>query len=152
MTLTLVQSTGDEQQTSLSELFAQRDYTILYFYPKDNTPGCTIEAQDFSSMVEELDERQIQVVGVSKDAVRSHCNFIEKHWLQFALITDPDFVVHNDERFQALGEKSMYGKKYMGTLRNTYIVTTQWEVVQSRKNVRAKWHAAAVRDRIQENL
>ena len=121
-------------------------YTILYFYPKDNTSGCTIEAKEFTDLIDRFAYVGAQIIGVSKDTYRSHCNFIEKHWLKITLISDPELSLH--KQFDALWEKSMYGKKYIGTLRNTYLLDTTGTIIHSRLTVSAVGHAQHVLDYI----
>lgn len=105
ITLTTGQTTI---QTTLSDLFKKTKQTILYFYPKDNTPGCTLEARDFSLHLKTFLEKGIQVIGVSKDSEKSHCGFIEKQELTIPLISDPDLILH--KQFGTRGEKNNYGK------------------------------------------
>ena len=93
---------------------------ILYFYPKDNTPGCSAEACSFRDGYEELRLKGYEVIGVSKDSQRSHKNFIEKKSLPFNLISDEEIKLQ--EEFGVWKEKSMCGKKYMGTVRTTFII------------------------------
>lgn len=105
-----------------SDLIAKADKTVLYFYPKDNTPGCTVQANDFSLMVESFKEHGCQIVGVSKDTHGSHCKFIEKQNIAFPLIADQDKILMDADHFDVLKEKSMFGKKYMGVDRSTFVL------------------------------
>ena len=93
---------------------------VLYFYPKDNTPGCTDEACSLRDGWSELRAKGFEVLGVSADSEASHQKFIEKHSLPFNLIADTEKVIL--EAYNAWGEKSMYGKKYMGVIRKTYVI------------------------------
>jgi peroxiredoxin Q/BCP len=93
---------------------------ILYFYPKDDTPGCTAEACDFRDNYQSLLGKGYQVIGVSTDDEKSHKKFVTKHNLPFPLISDTDH--HVVEAYDVWGEKNMYGKKYMGTIRTTFII------------------------------
>ena len=93
---------------------------VLYFYPKDDTPGCTREAIAFSGAREAFEKLGATVVGVSKDSVASHCKFRDKHSLSIALASDPDLAVH--KAFGAFGEKTMYGKKVEGVIRSTFVI------------------------------
>ncbi len=106
-------------------MLAQSRYTLLYFYPKDDTPGCTREGIDFSLKQKDFQMRDIQVIGVSQDSHTSHCSFHSKYNLTIPLISDPDHELHNDTRFRVWGEKTMYGKKYMGTVRSTFLLDSQ---------------------------
>ena len=120
-----------------------KKYTILYFYPKDNTPGCTLEAQDFTRLKADFEALGVEIFGVSKDSEASHENFCAKHGLGITLISDPDGVLH--EKFGAIGEKKNYGKTYIGTIRSTFLLdSATGEIVQEWRNVRAKGHAERV--------
>ena len=93
---------------------------VLYFYPKDSTPGCTREAQGFTASKKALEKAGGTVVGVSRDSVKSHCSFRDKYDLAIPLISDPDRKLH--EAFGAWGEKVMYGKKILGAIRSTFLI------------------------------
>ncbi len=93
---------------------------VVYFYPKDDTPGCTVEAKEFAAAAADICAAGARVVGISKDSVKSHCRFRDKYGLNFPLLSDPDLKVH--EAFGSYGEKTMYGKKVMGTIRSTFLV------------------------------
>ena len=93
--------------------------TVVYFYPKDNTSGCTAEACSFRDAYADLADAGFNVIGVSKDSVKSHAGFAAKHGLQFTLLSDPSTQMLQD--FGAWGEKKMYGKTVMGTLRRTFV-------------------------------
>ncbi len=117
-------------------------WTVLYFYPKDNTPGCTVEAKDFTCLLNEFSDLGVQIIGVSKDSIKSHSNFISKQDLKIELLSDPDMIVHN--LFGTWGEKMMYGKKKMGVIRSTFIINPDGELVECLYNVRAKGHAERI--------
>jgi len=91
-----VSFTGDTAELSLREIFSFSDKTLLYFYPRDNTPGCTIENKDFSCMVEDFKKLGITLVGVSKDSIESHKKFISGHDLKIDLISDPELILHKE--------------------------------------------------------
>lgn len=111
---------SDKGETvSLSD-FAGKSEVILYFYPKDNTSGCTKEACSFRDNIQKIETKGAVVLGVSPDSVKSHQNFIQKQNLNFTLLSDPEHKVA--EAYGAWGEKSMYGKKYMGILRSTFVI------------------------------
>lgn len=114
---------------------------VLYFYPKDNTSGCTTEAVEFSTMVDDFNKLNAKVVGVSPDSVKSHCNFIEKHSLKILLLNDGDKKVA--ESYGAFGEKKMYGKSVMGIIRSTFIIKNG-KIIKSYYNVKASGHAIKV--------
>lgn len=115
---------------------------VLYFYPKDNTPGCTIEANGFKDVYDEILDSGGVVVGVSPDGLDSHCRFRDKFELPFHLLSDPDHVLA--EAYGAWGEKSMYGKKYMGIIRSTFIIDENQTVSHVFPKVTPKTHAAEI--------
>ena len=116
--------------------------TIIYFYPKDNTSGCTAEACSLRDNYAELTERGYNVVGVSKDSVASHRKFIDKYQLPFTLLADTTTQMLQD--FGAWGQKSMYGKKYMGVLRRTFIFDEQGILTDIIEKVDTKNHASQI--------
>ena len=117
---------------------------VLYFYPRDSTPGCTIEAQDFTKAVPELKKLGAVVLGVSKDSIASHCKFRDKYGIAYPLLSDADGKVL--EAYGAWGEKSMYGKKMMGIIRSTVVIDRDGKVVKHFPKVSVKGHADAVVD------
>jgi len=117
-------------------------WIVLYFYPKDNTPGCTTEAKEFSELLDEFENLNAIVVGVSPDSPKKHCNFIEKHDLKVTLLSDENKEVL--KAYNAWGKKKMYGKEYEGVIRSTFIIDPQGEIVKEYKKVKAKNHAANV--------
>jgi thioredoxin-dependent peroxiredoxin len=114
-------------------------WVVLYFYPKDDTPGCTVEAQDFRDRAAELKRRGAAVFGVSKDSIESHCKFRDKYELNFELLSDPDGKVL--EKYGAWGEKNMYGKKSMGVIRSTVLIGPDGKVRKVWPRVRVQGHA-----------
>lgn len=118
---------------------------VVFFYPKDNTPGCTTEAKDFTALKGEFDAAGVELLGVSKDSAKKHQNFIAKHELTTPLATDAEESGLSD----ALGiwtEKQMYGKTYMGMVRSTYLVDADGTIAQIWPKVRVKGHAQEVLD------
>ena len=117
---------------------------VLYFYPKDNTSGCTAEACSLRDRYEELQGAGYEVVGVSKDSASSHQKFKEKHALPFPLIADVDKTLM--EAMGAWGEKSMYGKKVMGTIRTTFVIDENGIIEQifAGKQIKTKEHASQI--------
>ncbi|MCO4770961.1 MAG: thioredoxin-dependent thiol peroxidase [Deltaproteobacteria bacterium] len=109
---------------------------VLYFYPKDSTPGCTTQACDFRDRAAALAAKDAVVLGVSKDSLASHERFRAKHELNFPLLSDPDLDVH--KAFDAYGEKTMYGKKRMGVKRTTVVIDEEGIVTFIKHNVRSK--------------
>ena len=115
---------------------------VLYFYPRDNTPGCTVEAQEFRDAQKRLAKHGAIVVGVSKDSLESHARFIDKHELNFPLLTDAEGGVL--EKYGAWGEKNLYGKKSMGIIRTTVVIDAHGVVRKVFPKVRVKGHVDAV--------
>ena len=113
--------TGNTQDgTTISSLELKGSRIVLYFYPKDNTSGCTLEAKSLRDGKEELSRRGYRIIGVSPDSERSHQNFCTKHELNFTLLADTDHSIC--EAFGVWAEKSMYGRKYMGVKRTTFLI------------------------------
>lgn len=115
---------------------------VLYFYPKDNTPGCTAESCNLRDNYELLQKQGYVVLGVSSDNEKSHQKFIDKHDLPFSLIADTDKSVH--EAFGTWGEKSMYGRKYMGTFRTTFVIDENGKIEEVIEKVKTKDHTAQI--------
>ena len=115
---------------------------VLYFYPKDNTPGCTIEACNLRDNYNELRKRGYEVLGVSKDSEKSHQKFIKIQNLPFRLLADIEKKVH--DRYGTWVEKSMYGRKYMGTARKTFIIDENGKIENIIEKVKTKDHTAQI--------
>lgn len=115
---------------------------VVYFYPKDDTPGCTREALAFSGLAGELAGAGASVVGISRDSVASHCRFRDKHRLTIPLLSDPDLAVHR--AFGAWGEKTMYGRKVEGTIRSTFVIDGDGVIRKVYPSVKVDGHAEAV--------
>ena len=120
---------------------------VLYFYPKDDTPGCTREAQGFRDVAKKLARKGVVVVGVSRDSLASHEKFIDKYDLNFALLSDADAAVH--QKYGAWGEKNMYGKKTVGPLRTTVVIGPDQKVVRVFPRVRVDDHVEKVLESIE---
>ena len=93
---------------------------VIYFYPKDNTPGCTIESKAFRDHYSEFQAENTEIIGISRDSIKSHCKFIDDHQLNFPIISDEDESIC--KLFDVLKEKSMFGKKYFGIVRSTFLI------------------------------
>ena len=115
---------------------------VVYFYPRDNTSGCTLEAQDFTAKMPEFTAAGAVVYGVSKDSIESHCKFRDKYKLNFPLLADPDHKVA--EKYGAWREKNMYGKKSMGIQRSTFLIDRDGKVRKVWKRVQVDGHEAEV--------
>jgi peroxiredoxin Q/BCP len=120
----------------------QGKWIVLYFYPKDNTPGCTKEACSFRDFNQDIKDQGAVILGISKDPVSSHEKFANKFDLNFPILSDEDHKVI--EAYGAWGEKSMFGKKYMGTNRYTFIINPEGEIVKEYKKVKPAEHGNQV--------
>jgi len=118
--------------------FKGKKTVILYFYPKDETPGCTREACDFRDHHAELEQHQVVVLGVSTDGLESHRHFIDKHQLPFTLLADEDAAV--SKMYGVYKQKNLYGKKYMGIERTTFIIDRRGRVAQIYPKVKVDGH------------
>jgi peroxiredoxin Q/BCP len=134
----LPSSDGDDVE--LAKLAGK--YVVLYFYPRDDTPGCTIEAQEFRDAMPKLKKLGAVVLGVSRDSTASHCKFRDKYDLNFPLLTDKDNAVM--EKYGAWGEKVLYGKKSLGVIRSTVLIGKDGKVLKHWPKVKAKGHADEV--------
>ncbi len=128
---------GEEITFCLKDFLGREKDIILYFYPKDNTPGCTMEAKDFKEKMNFFIDKAF-VVGISPDSIKSHKNFMEKHSLNFHLLSDPELKII--KKYGAYGEKNLYGKKTFGVIRTTYLIDDKGFVKKIWKNVKAKGH------------
>ena len=111
---------------------------VIYFYPKDSTPGCTTESQDFRDKYQEFQNLDTEILGLSRDSLASHEKFKAKQELPFELISDPDESICN--LFDVMKQKSMFGKKYMGIERSTFIINKKGELVFEQRKVKVKNH------------
>ena len=128
------------EEVSLAGLKGKR--VILYFYPKDDTPGCTVEACNFRDDYDLYQEKDAVILGVSRDGEESHKKFTEKFDLPFTLLSDEDHSVA--EKYGAWGEKSMYGRKYMGIIRNTYVIDVEGKIEIIYEKVKPKDHSGEI--------
>lgn len=142
-----IPATGD-QNLSLSD-FKGRSL-VIYFYPKDNTPGCTREGQDFRELYAEFSAAETDILGVSRDSVKTHENFRAKHGLPFHLLSDSEELVC--KQFDVIHEKKLYGRTYMGIERSTFLIDPEGILVQEWRKVRVPGHAQAVLDAVQARL
>lgn len=138
--------TDGDGKISLDELKGKK--VVLYFYPKDNTSGCTKEACAFRDTMDELADKNVVVVGVSPDSIKSHDNFKSKHELNFTLASDPDHEVA--EKYGAWGEKKMYGKTYMGIIRSTFLIDEEGNIAETWYKVRVNGHVDKVKEAIEQ--
>ena len=115
---------------------------VIYFYPKDDTPGCTKEALEFSDLKNDFDKKNVNIIGVSKDSIEKHKKFISKYKLNLNLASDDDLKIC--ETFKVWVEKSMYGKKYMGIERSTFLFDENLKLIKSWRKVKVNGHAEEV--------
>ena len=115
---------------------------ILYIYPKDDTPGCTLESKDFSNLNNLFKKRKTVVLGISKDSISSHLKFKKKYKLKFNLLSDEKLVVI--KKYGAWGKKKFLGKSYMGIIRSTFLISSKGKLIKIWSNVRVKNHAKEV--------
>jgi len=134
-----------EARFKLADLKGQ--WAIVYFYPKDNTSGCTTESCEFRDALPDFSAANAAIVGVSRDSVKSHAGFTEKQSLNFPLISDADEAFC--QAFDVIQEKVNYGKKYMGIERSTFIINPEGEIMEVWRKVRVKEHVATVLVRLQ---
>jgi len=112
--------------------------TVLYFYPRDNTPGCTNQAKDFTRALPKFKKLRTRIVGVSQDSVESHEKFREKQGVGFTLVSDPDGDLCN--RFEVIQEKSLYGRKFMGIVRSTFLLDENGKTLKEWRKVKVPGH------------
>lgn len=138
-----------DNTVSLKDKQADR-WLILYFYPKDNTPGCTTEAKDFSEYNQQFQELGADIIGISPDSEKSHCKFIDKHSLSIQLLSDPEHQVI--EAYGAWRLKKFMGKEYMGVVRSTFLITPDGKIAQVWDQVRVKGHVEKVLQELQKQV
>ena len=119
-------------------------YVILYFYPKDDTPGCTIETNDFNKLLSKFKKLDCEVYGVSKDNLKSHDKFRDKYKIKFDLLSDEDLKVL--KKYKVWGKKKFMGREFMGIIRTTYLIDKKGKVLKVWNNVKVKDHAKEVLD------
>lgn len=136
--------TNDGNELKLASLKGQ--WVVVYFYPKDSTPGCTSEAKDFRDLYPKFRQRHAQVIGVSRDSVKSHSNFVAKQELPFPLVSDPDEVWC--QAFDVIHEKVLYGKRHLGIVRSTFLIDPAGKLACEWRGVKVPGHAQAVLDAI----
>lgn len=139
---------NENGETISLEDFANEKYVVLYFYPKDSTPGCTTQACDFRDHHEDFSQLNAVVLGVSPDGEKSHQKFIDKHGLPFSLLIDDEHVVA--EAYGAWKLKKMFGREFMGIERSTFLISPEGEVVKEWRKVRVKGHIADALEALKE--
>ena len=139
------QCTGDKI-AKLSDLKGKK--VVLYFYPKDSTPGCTTEGLDFNMLYKKFIKENTVIFGLSRESIKSHDNFKSKQGFAFDLISDPDEIICN--QYDVINEKSMYGRKYMGIDRSTFLIDEKGKLVREWRKVKVKGHAEEVLEAVKE--
>ena len=119
-------------------------WLVLYFYPKDSTPGCTTEGLDFNALLPKFKKSNATVLGVSRDSVKSHDNFCAKQGFRFPLVSDADEALC--KAFDVIHEKNMYGRKVLGVVRSTFLISPDGRIAQEWRGVKVAGHADAVLD------
>ena len=117
-------------------------YVVLYFYPKDDTPGCTIETNDFNKLLPKFKKLDCEIYGISKDSLKSHDKFKDKYKIKFDLIADEEIKVL--KRYKVWGKKKFMGREFMGIIRSTYLIDKKGKILKVWNNVKVKDHAEEV--------
>jgi len=125
-----------------------KNYIIIYFYPKNDTPGCTIEANDFNKLLPQFKKLNCEVFGISKDNLKSHDKFKEKYNLKFDLLSDENLTVI--KKFKVWGKKKFMGREFMGILRTTFLIDKKGKILRIWENVKVKDHAKKVLETLKE--
>ena len=141
---------GDGKSVSLKKVLKEGKgkWVVLYFYPKDETTGCTVEAISFSKALGDFNKFEAKIIGISPDSGESHCKFMEKHKLGIDLLSDFDKKVI--KQFGAWGKKMMYGKEFEGIIRSTFLINPEGKLAYEWKKVKAEGHADEVLEKIRE--
>ena len=124
-------------------------YVVLYFYPKDDTPGCTIETNDFNKLLSKFKKLNCEVFGISKDSLKSHVKFKDKYKIKFDLLADEEIKVL--KKYKVWGKKKFMGREFMGTIRTTYLIDKKGKILKVWDNVKVKDHAKEVLETL-ENI
>ena len=119
-------------------------FVVIYFYPKDDTPGCTIETNDFNKLIPKFEKLNCEVYGISKDSIKSHDKFKNKYKIKFDLLSDQEIKVL--KKYKAWGKKKFMGREFMGTIRSTFLVDKIGKIIKIWDNVKVKDHAKEVFD------
>jgi len=117
-------------------------FVVLYFYPKDDTPGCTIETNDFNKLLPKFNKLNCEIYGVSKDNIKSHDKFREKYKIKFDLLSDEETKIH--KKYNVWGKKKFMGREFLGTIRTTFLIDKKGKILKTWENVKVKDHAKEV--------
>lgn len=150
-TLALPIALSSGTTTTMTELLSEGDgqWLVLYFYPKDSTPGCTTEGNDFNALLPKFRKLGATVVGASRDSLKSHCNFRDKQGFRFELASDPDEVLCR--AFDVIKPKKLYGREFIGVERSTFLIDPRGVVRGAWRKVKVPGHAQAVLDSLKEH-
>tara|TARA_B100002051_G_C16320814_1_gene432100 strand:- start:22 stop:513 length:492 start_codon:yes stop_codon:yes gene_type:complete len=121
-------------------------YVVIYFYPKDDTPGCSIEARDFNKLLPKFKRLNCEVFGVSKDSLKSHDKFKDKYKIKFDLLSDEDLKIL--KKYKVWAKKKFMGREFMGILRTTFLIDNKGKIIKIWKNVKVKDHAKEVLNKL----
>jgi len=134
------------------EIYSLKDslgkYVVIYFYPKDDTPGCTIETNDFNKLLSKFKKLECEIYGISKDNIRSHDKFRDKYKIKFDLLADEEIKVL--KRYKVWGKKKFMGREFMGINRTTFLIDKKGKVIKIWENVKVKDHAKEVLETLEE--
>ena len=146
----LTVATTQNSALNLRELFNTdtSKNLVLYFYPKDNTPGCTTEGQEFTASYNDFKDANTEIIGCSRETIRKHQNFINKYEFAFDLISDPEEELC--KAMDVMKQKSMYGKTYIGIERSTFIFDTNGKLVHEMRKIKVKGHVSEVLSLVKE--
>ena len=125
-------------------------YVVLYFYPKDDTPGCTIETNDFNKMLSKFKKLDCEIYGISKDSLKNHDKFREKYKIKFDLLSDEDLKVL--KKYKVWGKKKFMGREYMGINRTTFLIDKKGKIIKIWENVKVKDHAREVFETLKSTI
>ena len=134
-------------QTNFSLKDALGKYVVLYFYPKDDTPGCTIETNDFNKLLSKFKKLDCEIYGISKDSIKSHHKFRDKYKIKFDLLADEEIKVL--KKYKVWGKKKFMGREFMGIIRSTYLIDKKGKILKVWDNVKVKDHAKEVLETLQ---
>ena len=135
----------NKKDYSLKDSFG--NYLIIYFYPKDDTPGCTIETNDFNKLISKFKKLDCEVYGISKDSLKSHVKFKDKYKIKFDLLADEELKVL--KKYKVWGKKKFMGREFMGIIRSTYLIDKKGKIIKIWSNVKGKDHAKEVLETLQ---
>lgn len=144
----ILTSNWKEEETSLKALFSKNKKILLYFYPKDNTPWCSLENKDFTCLKSQYEALWIKLIWVSKDSLESHKKFTQKFGLENDLLSDTNLELH--KFFGAYGEKNNYWKIVLWVIRSTFLLNENWDIIKAWRNVKATNHAERVLGELKE--